>query len=485
MKTEELESRLRETLQAKARRITAADLSSRSLGQSDLPPRGPRLAPRLLTVAAAVAVIVGFVGVALTGQSSQPVVQPHIADQPAPPAATDRQRAWPLNGDEPLGDVPDGAASAASDREYALRSPQETARAYMTEVIRLPEDWPIETVEEEGDTAVAKYILQDVPSEITMARTADGFWYVTGASTDLARPGMPVPTSTGGLELSIPAGPRTYESGSPLLLTVLATNGDELLSVNGRVGNPPPDGQAGQAQVWSVEWAEPELAAAVRIDVLDDHDDDPSTPEATIGHWTTGLAPPALSGLPAGFDPLTAEPVFSAAGSADAVADAYMRERFPDHPNPGIELEPARSRGRRAYADWSTVDNGERIASGVLALRETDTGGWSVVAATTSGVDLSSVETTEGRVAGRVTTDNNNSLFADVFQPGETPAAGSPHPEGQPDAAYRFGTAGGPGDGSLDIDVRVEPGSAVLRVNLVGGTILSITELSLVIPSSA
>lgn len=488
MKTEEIEAHLRETLHAKATQITEADLSVDPMAHSStrLRPQRPRVAPRVLTAAAAVILVVGLVGVALTGQSPDAADQPHIADQPQPGGAAGLQRAWPLNGDEPLGGHPAGAhpeppaSTTPPDPDYALQTPEDTARSYMTQVIGLPEDWGIQSVVEDRDTAVAKYILQDVPSDITMARTTEGFWYVTGANTDLAAPGRPVITAKG-LDLSVAPGPRVAGRVLPLVATVLKVDGSLLVSATGAIPPPQPEGAAGDAHVWMLEWAEPELAAAVRIDVLDDHDADPSTAEVTIGHWTTGLAPPALSG-PAGFDPLTAGPVFSADGSADAVADAYMRDRFPDHPNPGITLDPARFRGRRAYANWSTGDNGQPIATGVLALRESGEG-WSVVAASTNGVDLSAVEVTDGRLSGRVTTDNANALFADVFQPDGTPAAGSPRPDGQPGAAYRFGTAGGPGDGSLDIDVPVDPGSAVLRVNLVGGTILSISELRLVVPT--
>lgn len=488
MKTEKIESRLRDTLHAKARQITETDLSSpQPIGDSSaqLPPPPSRVAPRLLTAAAALILVVGLVGVALTGQSPDAVEQPHIADQPQPHGTAGLQRAWPLNGDEPLfgppaGTHPEAPAPTTPDPEYALHTPEDTARAYMTAVIGLPEDWVIQSVAQDGDTAVAKYILQDVPSDITMARTVEGFWYVTGANTDLARPGTPVITPKG-LDLSVAPSPRGYGRTLPVLATVLKVDGSLLVSVTGRIPSPQTDGEAAAAQVWTLEWAEPELAAAVRIDVLDDHDADPSTAEVTIGHWTTGLAPPGLRGLPPAFDPLTAEPVFSAAGSADAVADAYMRDRFPDHPNPGITLEPARFRGRRAYANWSTADNGQPIATGLLALRESGDG-WSVVAASTNGVDLSAVEVTDGRLAGRITTDHTNSLFADVLQPDDRPAAGSPRPDGQPGAAYRFGTAGGPGDGSLEIDVAVEPGSAVLRVNLVGGTILSVSEIRLPVP---
>lgn len=265
------------------------------------------------------------------------------------------------------------------------------------------------------------------------------------------------------------------------MATVLAADGRVLSNAETRV-EPQKEGQAGAAAVVALQWDGQEMAAVIRADVKDDHDGNPSTPDATIGHWTTAL--PALSGgpqgMPAAVDYQTGEPVFRAPGSVDEVAESYLRDRFPDYPAPGVELEPAFTRGRDAVVTWSTGDSGGTLASGSLWLRRFDEA-WAVMAAMTNDVDISALEVGEGRVRGRVTTENINSLFADVFQPDGTPAAGSPRPEGQPNAAYRFGTAGGPGRGSLDIDVPVEPGSAVVRVNLVGGTILSISEVRLVV----
>jgi len=278
-------------------------------------------------------------------------------------------------------------------------------------------------------------------------------------------------------------GPRTYDDGVSVRLTAMSASGQTLqwglaskiLSSAARPG-----------QGIGVNWFSNELPAAVRVDVVDDHDADSSTAEVVVGHWTVGLAPPQLAGLPQGADPTTTEPLFAAPGSADEVAQAYLQDRFPDYPAPNVMAEPASHRGRRAFVRWSTGDdgdggNGQEIATGWLALRETD-GFWAVEAATTDGVDLSGLRVSDGRVHGRITTQDHL-LYADIFQPDLTPAAGSPLPEGQPGAAYRYGTAGGPGTGSLDIDVEVEPGSAIVRVNLVGGTILSISEIRLQVPN--
>lgn len=476
MKTEELETRLREVLRERAERVTERDLR-RSTRDPDRVFSTQRAGSRRwqgLAAAAVVLVVIGLVAAGLLGGRDTPTDErvEQVASEPkSPTPGESRVRAWPLTNDDPL---PAGA------RSEDLASPQALARAYLTEVVGLPSDWPIKQVTDHGDSAVADYILQDVPADIRMAKSAEGFWYVTAANTDHARPAAPVLTS-GGVDLSLAAGPRTHPQGAPVRVTVLATDGRVLLGARGRVSAPQPEGSGGAAQVWSLQWREPEMAAAVRVDVLDDHDADPSTPEATVGHWTAAISSP-LQGLPKGADPTTSAPIFTAPGSPDDVAVAYLRDRFPDYGEPGVELDTARKRGRSFYARWSTSDSGGQIATGVIAVREAGEG-YGVVAATTDEVDLSGLEVIQGRVQGGITTRNINSLFADVFQPDGTPAAGSPRPEGQPGAAYRFGTAGGPADGSLEIDVPVEPGSAVVRVNLVGGTILSISEVRLTVPS--
>src|SRR3546814_9353907 len=47
-------------------------------------------------------------------------------------------------------------------------------------------------------------------------------------------------------------------------------------------------------------------------------------------------SPDQPAGLPSTFDATTAPFVFSAPGDAEAVADAYLRARFPDYPAPGV-----------------------------------------------------------------------------------------------------------------------------------------------------
>ncbi|MDQ1445946.1 MAG: hypothetical protein QOI20_2410 [Acidimicrobiaceae bacterium] len=195
-------------------------------------------------------------------------------------------------------------------------------------------------------------------------------------------------------------------------------------------------------------------------------------------HVGTPADTPAGDGLPAGFDPATAVPVFSAEGDPAGVAGAYLRARFPDYPMPGVTVTPGERSADRADMAWSTAGDADGpIAHGVVMLRKAGDR-WAVIAATTAGVDLSGVSYDGKRVRGAVRSTNQNSLFADVLTVGGQPVRHAPHPNGQ-EGQYRFGTAAGPSTGALDIDVPVRATPSVLRVQLVGGTMLSISEVRL------
>ena len=480
MKTEELETQLRDVLRERAERITESDLLGVSADRSPVAPLSPRKAsPRWhgFAAAAVIAVVVGLVAAGLAARNEPQAEQvDQIADEPGtglPASAAAAPRGWPLTNDEPL---------PATANAEELRSPESAARAYLSQVVGLPPDWPMENAQVEEDRAAVRYVLQDVEAAILLARDPNGFWYVASADTEFIRPGVPTSVSSPS-EVSVAAGPRMYATGARVRVSALAADGRLLTSETTRV-KPRGEGEAGVAAVVRLEWSGREMAAVYRADVLDDHDDDPATPEATVGHWSTGMPGSGLSGLPPNIEVATADGVFSEVGAVEEVAEAYMRSRFPDYPAPGIDLDLWATRASLGYVTWMTGDGGESHSGGIILLRQSGDE-WSVIAAVTHDVDASSLRVADSRVRGRITTTNRNSLFADVFQPDGTPAAGSPRPEGQPDAAYRFGTAGGSDDGSLDIDVPVEPGSAVVRVNLVGGTILSITEFRMSVPPPA
>lgn len=464
--TQGLEARLRETLSGKANAITTSNLRDWSPERPPPAVLAPSETPasrRPLVLAMAVLVIMTGLTAIVISRDAQRAADAPIAAGPSPFGSVGPvPRAWPLNGDEPL------PAPTPDDP----RTPDAIARSYLTEVVELPADWPLQDLAHQAGAAVADYILQDVPSQIRLARADNDSWYVTSATTDLARPELVGPTASG-LDVSVAPGPRTYANGMNVRVAAIATDGRELARTVVRATPPKGGNTAVAAEIASLHWTGVELAAAVRADVLDDHDNDQGTPEAIIGHWTVGVAAPRASGLPAGYDVDSAEPVHLGVSSdVDAVVADYARARFPDYPAPGIEIERSRTRGRRATARWEVRD---AEIGGHFFLRQRD-GRWDVIAATTDGIDLTNVRVEPGRVHGRATTTNINSMFADVLLLDGTPVPGSPRPDGHPDADYRFATAGGPANRAVEVDVPVSA-PAALRIGLVGGTILAVTEV--------
>ncbi len=185
----------------------------------------------------------------------------------------------------------------------------------------------------------------------------------------------------------------------------------------------------------------------------------------------------SASGLPTGFDMATATPIFAAPGEVDDVVRAYLRSRFPDYPAPGITTGPAAVDGERATATWATGGGTEgELARGKVHLRRSGDW-WAVVGAETAGVDLSTLSYDGTRVQGTITSTNGNSLFADALDWRGEPVHRSPERDGHQGAAYRVGTAGGPATGALHIDIPHPGAPVIVRVNLVGGTVLSVSEV--------
>ncbi len=197
---------------------------------------------------------------------------------------------------------------------------------------------------------------------------------------------------------------------------------------------------------------------------------------------STGPAdqPGLASSLPS-FDPATAPVVFTTTGDIEAVLDAYLRDRFPDYPAPGLSLSDVTSDGELATATWQLTGDGPTTYTGSIFLRQDD-GIWGVTAATTTGVDLVDLINDGRRVHGRITSSAIDLLAVDLLDLNGEPVTGAPRPEGLPGANYRYGTAGDSTTGVLDVDIPVTNQTAVVRVQLVGGTLLSIAEIALAPP---
>ena len=310
---------------------------------------------------------VGLIDGGRDAGTTSPRVERHDAEgQPA--AADGFLRAWPLTNDAPL---------PGDRRAEELRTPHAVARAYLSEVVGLPADWPLEYVQSEGGRATAVYVLEDVRADIRLAQNPDGYWYVTTANNELISPGPPTGIVSG-LTVAISPGPRMRERGVKVRISAVAADGRILATASGSVLPP-----GHSAPNIAVQWEGRELAAVLRADAVEDHDEDPSTAEVTVGHWT--WAPPGPDPhpeLPRGADPYSDEPLFAARGGPEDVARAYLRGRYPDHEAGGFEVGAAYSRGLRTHVAWRVVSAGEGLlGGGYVWLREAD-GAWEVVAET-------------------------------------------------------------------------------------------------------
>ena len=185
-----------------------------------------------------------------------------------------------------------------------------------------------------------------------------------------------------------------------------------------------------------------------------------------------------LATLPVGFDPATAAPVFSAVGEPDDVAQAYLEAHFPDFPSPGVTFELTEQSAATARARWRTADDGGVLEEGDLLMRR-DAERWTVVAATTDSIDVGSVSFDGATVAGTIRSSSEDSLFVDVLDWTANPVRQAPQPGGAGPDMPTTGTAGGPAIGTLDLNVPQPAAPAIVRIRLVGGTVLGITEFRL------
>jgi len=190
--------------------------------------------------------------------------------------------------------------------------------------------------------------------------------------------------------------------------------------------------------------------------------------------------------FPAGFVLADAPPLFSVEGSPKQVVDAYFDERFGDRGGLGLssDFEAIVDEQFALFRWWwgngegriGEAQNAEVLEEGLagwIYARLLDDQ-WRVIAATTDAVDLSGVGAMDGRIAGIVRSSDANALSVDVFHLDDGQPA-SESPEG------RFGVPGA-ADNQLFIDVATGGRQVALRVRLVGGSFLSITEM--VMPGS-
>jgi hypothetical protein len=186
-----------------------------------------------------------------------------------------------------------------------------------------------------------------------------------------------------------------------------------------------------------------------------------------------------LEQLPDGFDLDQATPVFAVDAGLEEAALRYLETR---HLLDNVGISRVVEQDNYTMVQWAwgrlldetELEQGE---SGWLVMRPAGTG-YEVLAATTDGIDLSDViQTSTGHIIGGVISNTDQHLGVDVLNLDGTPVASAPNPEGMPDADFLWGTAAS-GTPPLGFDVQVS-GAVLLRVNRVGGTLLSISEIAL------
>lgn len=189
-----------------------------------------------------------------------------------------------------------------------------------------------------------------------------------------------------------------------------------------------------------------------------------------------GLLGSVMDLLPDGFDPESASPLLVMDASPEEAAMRYLETRnlTTDVGISRVEEQDGYTLVRWAWGrllDELELEQGE---SGWLLMVSTSRG-FEVLAAITEDVDLSDINVTDGQLRGTVRSGTDQQMGVDVLNMDATPVASAPNPEGMPDADFRWGTAGA-GTPPLRLDLRVtEP--VILRVNLVGGALLSISEV--------
>jgi len=204
--------------------------------------------------------------------------------------------------------------------------------------------------------------------------------------------------------------------------------------------------------------------------------------EATLQiGWGTSV--PSAGLFPQGFVLVDAIPVFSAEGDLRFVASLYLDDRFPDLDSLeiGIELVEVSDDGLFGLVSWQwgQPDQPEGFFEGLLYMRG-DRVSWHVMASTSPALDLSGLRLEESVLSGAITSSDINAMFIDVLNLSDMrPVGAAPRPTGMNTEGYLIGSAAGPAEGRIDISLDVGDEPILVRAQLVGGTVLAISEFEL------
>lgn len=196
-------------------------------------------------------------------------------------------------------------------------------------------------------------------------------------------------------------------------------------------------------------------------------------------------APPAaivglddvLASIPPGVDPVGGPPIYRGSDRElpEATARDYLARRLPDLPFLLVQVEEMEP---LAIYRWSVDESGYQ-ASGSVVVRQ-EAAGPVVTLATTDGIAVSSLERTADKLAALVLDDDpdHGLLAADVTTLGGAILGDPTTTDGaQRTGPTGFGSAGIAEGSPLSFEVTLAPVPVVVRIQRVGGTMLSITEL--------
>ncbi len=202
----------------------------------------------------------------------------------------------------------------------------------------------------------------------------------------------------------------------------------------------------------------------------------PATSQATAPDEILGAV---LDLLPDEFDPNLATPLLVMEGNPEEVATQYLETRLP-YLNVGVsrvEEQDGYTLVEWAWGRFLVETELEQGHRGWLLMRRTIRG-LEILAATTEGIDLSDLTIGTGNLRGVIQSNTDDFLGADVLGLDENPVTSAPNPDGfTPGSDFPWGTAGA-GTPPLALDLPVAE-AVIVRVNRVGGTLLSISEVIL------
>ena len=186
-----------------------------------------------------------------------------------------------------------------------------------------------------------------------------------------------------------------------------------------------------------------------------------------------------VAALPAGVNLIDGPLVYAgqAGSTADQITRDYLNDRMPFLQYALSESERA---GPLVVYRWSNRLDGEKAGfTGSVIVRD-DLFVPGVVAATTDQIDTRRVQRTIQSVSALVIDSDINLLVADVFNVRGEILPGSANPDGFNGGSQPiFGTAGHTETDLLEFEMATSPIPVVVRIQHVGGTMLSISEFAL------